>query len=138
MKRVRLTAERQGYLMVKKNCWEVMKCGRQMGGHLAHLGVCPTATAVKLNGVHGGLLGGRSCWVVQGTKCGGETQGPFGEKFKGCERCDFYKAVMVEEGTKFILSSLLLERMRTGKQASATELSRRDVASLSARRNVSR
>ncbi|MDH4161859.1 MAG: hypothetical protein OEW15_04110 [Nitrospirota bacterium] len=103
--------------MNKRNCWEFMKCGRQMSGHQAHQGVCPTATAVKLNGVHGGLLGGRACWVVQGTKCNGELQGSFSDKYKSCQRCAFYKAVMAEEGTKFILSPILLERLKFGKAA---------------------
>jgi len=124
--------------MVKKNCWEFMKCGRQMGGHQAHLGVCPTATAVNLNGVHGGQLGGRSCWVVQGTKCNGRDQGTFGEKYKACERCDFYKAVMAEEGTRFILSSMLLERLRAGKQAAAAAPQGRSADAPPAPRTVAR
>ena len=101
--------------MNKINCWEFMKCGKQMGGHLAHQGVCPSATSVKLNGVHGGLLGGRACWVVHGTKCGGETQGTFGDKFKGCTQCAFYKMVTREEGARFVLAPVLLERLMPGE-----------------------
>ncbi len=104
---------------MKTNCWEFTNCGRQMGGALSRDGVCPAATSVPLNGVHGGLFAGRACWVVKGTKCENQLQGTFGEKFKRCEQCGFYRTVMREEGTRFMLSSLLLERLRSEKGATA-------------------
>ncbi len=97
--------------MKKLNCWEFMRCGRELGGHTRHLGVCPSAFARRLNGVHSGIHGGRACWVVAGTLCSGNGHGSFAEKYQSCEQCDFYKAVRKEEGGNFILSAVLLRTM---------------------------
>lgn len=95
------------------NCWEVKRCGRELGGaHVDDLGVCPAATTRKLDGVHGGKNAGRSCWVVAGTLCGGEVQATFARKFKNCQECDFYKQVQREESGGFTLSIVLLNRLR--------------------------
>ncbi len=65
----------------KLNCWEFKKCGREPGGtHANDLGVCPTTQEMRLDGVHGGINAGRSCWVVTGTLCRGEVQGTFAKK----------------------------------------------------------
>lgn len=83
------------------NCWEYMKCGRELGGANApEMGVCPAQTERKLNGVHGGSNAGRACWVVAGTMCGGQVQGSFAEKEKNCLACAFYKLVRQEERGK--------------------------------------
>ena len=85
--------------MTKLNCWEFKKCGRQPGGHNENqLGVCSAATEEKADGVHGGANGGRACWVISGTLCGGKPQGSFASKMGACEKCDFYKQVHAEEG----------------------------------------
>lgn len=102
--------------MVKQNCWQYMNCGREVGGANDHLGVCPTATAVGLNTVHGGLHGGRSCWVVPNTLCHGSKQGTFAEKYHICEKCSFYDAVRSEEGMRFVLTPVLLSRMRGAEE----------------------
>ncbi len=54
-------------------CWIAKECPKD------RMEECPA---------HPGL--GDSCWMVTGTKCGGETQGSYHEKMEGCRRCDFY------------------------------------------------
>jgi hypothetical protein len=74
-----------------------MKCGRESGGLNARdQGICPAYTERKLHGVHGGSNGGRACWVIAGTYCGGKVQGTFAEKAKSCLVCDFYQLVRRE------------------------------------------
>lgn len=99
--------------MKKKNCWEVKKCGREPGGRATNLGVCPSAVEQKLDGTHGGKNAGRACWVVAGTLCGGEAQGTFAKKYENCEKCDFYRLVMEEEGKQFQISLFLLKRLKS-------------------------
>ena len=92
-----------------KNCWEIMKCGREPNGEKCHeQGICPAATDGRLNGIHGGRNGGRACWVVVGTLCKGEVQGTFAAKMANCGNCDFYEAVRRQQGTRFVLSPALL------------------------------
>ncbi|MEJ2157898.1 MAG: hypothetical protein P8X96_21415 [Desulfobacteraceae bacterium] len=82
----------------KINCWQFKKCGREPGGtHETLLGTCSAAAAKKANGIHNGINGGRACWVVAGTLCGGKIQGSFAEKIGGCDECDFYKMVQRQE-----------------------------------------
>jgi hypothetical protein len=58
--------------MPKKNCWEVKQCGREPGGSkTADMGVCPAAADSSSDGVNGGKNGGRICWALAGTFCGG-------------------------------------------------------------------
>lgn len=85
------------------NCWEVKNCGRQPGGAKAHeLGVCPAAQEVSVNQVNGGRNGGRICWALAGTLCGGEVQGSFVQKAGNCVNCAFYMQVRKEQGAAFI------------------------------------
>jgi hypothetical protein len=98
--------------MKKLNCWEYKKCGREPGGARADLGVCPSATERKLHGTHAGTNAGRACWVVAGTMCGGKAQGTFAKKYENCEKCDFYKKVVEEEGKQFQLSMFLLKKLK--------------------------
>ena len=88
--------------MEKKNCWEIMKCGREPGmvDGEAHI-TCPAAHEYRLNGMHGGINAGRACWVVPGTVCHGETQGIFATKVQACLECPFYQRVLSEEGSVF-------------------------------------
>ena len=96
--------------MAKLNCWDVKRCGRQPGGHkTAELGVCEAATSTAFHGVHGGTNGGRACWIVTGTLCGGKVQGMFAQKSLSCNQCDFYKTVRKEEGKSFQPASALLQ-----------------------------
>lgn len=85
--------------MTKLNCWEYRKCGRQFGGEKAkECGVCDAATQTYTDGVNGGKNGGRCCWAVAGTLCGGPTQGSLATKLRSCFDCEFYWHVNTEEG----------------------------------------
>lgn len=87
--------------MAKQNCWEIKKCGREPNGlKVKELGICPAAQAEKFNAIHGGKNGGRCCWVIAGTLCGGKVQGSFAMKMTNCMACDFYKSVVEEEKDK--------------------------------------
>lgn len=98
---------------MKINCWEYRRCGREpYGKNVMTLGVCPAAKESKLHGVHGGINAGRSCWVVPGTLCNGEIQGPFAQKYDTCKDCDFYQMVHEENLEDFQLSTLLLKKLR--------------------------
>ena len=89
---------------MSKNCWEVKNCGREPNGSkVADMGVCPAATDKAYNGVNHGLNGGRACWVVTGTLCGGEVQGTFAQKTLSCMSCDFFTQVRLEEGAGFVV-----------------------------------
>ena len=64
-----------------KNCWEFMKCGREKGGNKAdELGICPAYPD-----------GGRDCWNLAGTFCGGKVQGTVAQKKSTCLTCNWYK-----------------------------------------------
>ncbi len=90
--------------MVKKNCWEVKKCGREDGGvNAVSLGVCPATTDYTSDGINSGKNGGRICWAVTGTFCGGKVQGSFAQKQISCMVCEVYKEVKREEGSDFRL-----------------------------------
>ena len=89
---------------MKQNCWEYKNCGRETGGaRVDELGVCPAATDTSSDGIHDGRNGGRICWAVAGTFCGGQVQGAFAEKQLSCMNCDFYHLVVAEEGKVFSL-----------------------------------
>ncbi len=82
----------------KINCWEFKECGREPGGLRAEeLGICPVALDGAADGIHGGLNGGRACWVVQGSLCGNRIQGNFAQKLGACLVCPFYQLVEEEE-----------------------------------------
>jgi hypothetical protein len=97
---------------MKKNCWEHKSCGREPGGpREKELGPCPAALEKKLHGVHGGVNGGRACWAVAGTQCGGAVQGTFAKSLMDCLECDFFKAVSGEEGRGLIQPLALLNML---------------------------
>ena len=99
--------------MERRNCWEFKKCGRELGGNQADaLGVCPASLNTILEGVHGGISAGRSCWAVVGTLCNGVVQGTFAQKYRDCGLCDFYNQVREDEGESFILTIDLLGMIR--------------------------
>ena len=96
---------------MKKNCWEIMKCGREPGGkNEKELGVCPAAIEVKANGIHSGKNGGRSCWAIAGTMCEGKVEGSFAQKFDTCMNCKFYKQV-TEEEDHYLTSSEIIKKI---------------------------
>lgn len=97
----------------KQNCWEVKKCGREPGGaKVQEFGICPATIEVRVHGINGGKNGGRCCWAVTGTLCGGKVQGMFAHKVANCMVCEFYKAVVKDEGLKLIPVTEILERMK--------------------------
>lgn len=84
--------------MHRKNCWEYKKCGREEGGgRVKELGVCPAFLEGDVDGVNDGVNGGRACWAIAGTLCGGKVQGEFAQKISQCFECDFYQVVQVEQ-----------------------------------------
>lgn len=94
---------------MKQNCWEFKNCGRQQGGiKAAELGICPAATETKLNNINSGNNGGRACWALTGTLCGGKVQGTYAIKFGNCLICEFYQKVKTEE----TLSNTFLDTMK--------------------------
>jgi hypothetical protein len=94
--------------MVRRNCWEAMKCGRQPAGEDAEeLGACPAALPNEhFDGVNKGTHCGRFCWAVAGTLCGGKVQGNHAKKFMDCLRCEFLKQVNEDEGRNTILTPI--------------------------------
>ena len=99
--------------MIKKNCWEVKNCGREQGGTKSgELGVCLAATEKKVDGLHGGINGGRVCWAIAGTLCTGKVQGEYAEKIKECTDCEFYKQVHEWEGKDFLNVMKIFEKLK--------------------------
>jgi len=97
---------------MKLNCWQYKLCGREPGGkHVEEFGVCPAATESRLDGVHGGVNGGRACWVVPGTICGTRENNEdyLIQKYRQCSNCGFYKRVRFEEGRNFLITPELLK-----------------------------
>jgi len=86
--------------MIRKNCWEVLGCGREEGGGNADDdGVCPACLEERLNGINNGVNGGRACWAVSDTNCGNKAT----EKLIRCLECSFFKQVEYEEGRNFVV-----------------------------------
>ena len=85
--------------MFKLNCWEIKKCGREPGGHsVPERGICPAPANTSSNGVNSGKNGGRICWAIAGTFCGGKIQGDFAQKSVSCMSCNVFRLVKEEEG----------------------------------------
>jgi len=64
-----------------ENCWEMIGCGREIGGEkVEELGICPAAEM--------GM--GHSCWAIAGTLCGGEVQGTQADKLGTCQICQVF------------------------------------------------
>lgn len=101
--------------VMKKNCWEYKKCGREPGGHKSkELGVCRVTTFRELDTAHDGQNAGRACWVVAGSLCGGKIQGTYAQKLGNCWLCEFMKTVKTEEEpTQYGFSATRLGMERT-------------------------
>ena len=97
---------------MKLNCWQIKKCGREPGGaNEAQLGVCPAAVETAVDGINSGKNGGRACWALAGTLCGGQVQGSFAQKMTNCLKCDFYQKVVAEEGPNHQSAKDILAKM---------------------------
>ncbi len=91
--------------MKRKNCWEILKCGRQMGGeNVEELGICPAAQPSKHDGTNRGERSGRFCWFVAGTMCAGKVSGTFATKLMSCIHCEVFKYINEQEGRNFVLT----------------------------------
>lgn len=102
-----------GYNLPRLNCWEYMHCGREPNGRrIGTQGVCQAALEHAASDMHGGKNGGRVCWAVSGTLCGGCVQGSFACKIKDCMQCDFYNLVQKEEDEVFESIDSILNRLR--------------------------
>jgi hypothetical protein len=78
----------------KQNCWEYMKCGRELGGNkVAELGLCRAATDEFFNGINSGKNGGRICFAVAGTFPNVVVDGSFAKKLTSCKDCPFFKTL---------------------------------------------
>ena len=85
-----------------QNCWEKKMCARGPGGSKVNeLGVCPAATKTEFDTINHGKNGGRFCWQVMGTLCGGRVQRTQADKDQFCKNCPFPKQVEKEEGKNF-------------------------------------
>ncbi len=99
--------------MCAMNCWEFKKCGREKGGSkVAELGECSASTMTNANGLNSGLNGGRACWAIAGTLCGGKIQGTFASKLPNCLKCEFYQLVGGEEGPNHVSSKEILAKLQ--------------------------
>jgi hypothetical protein len=87
--------------MKKLNCWEFLECGRGYTSGVNHAGreVCPAAKEKSLDGIHGGMNGGRACWAVAGKT--GREHNSCGCSNSCFKRCNFYVKVRIEEGMNF-------------------------------------
>lgn len=89
---------------MKKNCWEIKKCGKERNLFSSDKSVvCPAAISSEHNGDNGGINGGRICWRVSGTYCNGETQSTYVFKAMNCAKCEVYKQIRDEEGANLKL-----------------------------------
>ena len=96
----------------KINCWEYKKCGREFNGEkVEEYGVCKAYTSHQVNKIHNGKNGGRCCWAVSGTVCGGKVQGIYAYKLHNCEKCDFYQMVHKEENEGIISPHDIIHKM---------------------------
>jgi len=88
--------------MSKKNCWEYKLCGREEGGiNSEELGVCPASSSKDFEGRNSGENGGRYCWRLAGTFCGGKIQGTMARKIMNCIDCEVLQKIKEEEGLVF-------------------------------------
>ncbi len=103
--------------MTMQNCWDFKQCGREAGGTAAEsLGICPAFSDKSASGLNRGPNGGRICWAVSGTFCGGAVQGTFAEKELSCMSCDFFSQVKGQEAKGFLLLKPGQEFHRATKQ----------------------
>lgn len=102
--------------MIRKSCWEIKKCGREIdGSNVEELGICPASISNEYNNINNGLYGGRFCWAIAGTFCQGIVEGTFAKKLWNCLNCDFLKSVHYEEGGNFILTPTIAKQKLNNK-----------------------
>ena len=82
------------------------------------LGVCPVSTHAEAHGINNGINGGRACWAIEGTLCGGEVQGTFAQKMGSCMKCDFYNQVRQDEGPGYKNSREIIKQLNGSHKTS--------------------
>ncbi|MBU8933048.1 MAG: hypothetical protein KOO62_03480 [candidate division Zixibacteria bacterium] len=83
-------------MSAKLNCWQFMNCGCEKDGLLVDLkGECPVSTAMKYDGLNGGIGAGRACWMVPDSIC--RLNQTAGGRPCQCHSCEFYQRVVYEE-----------------------------------------
>ena len=86
-------------MSAKLNCWQFMNCGCEKDGLLVDLnGECPVSTAMKFDGLNGGIGAGRACWMIPDSMCQ-LNQASQGHRCQ-CHSCEFYRRVVFEENEK--------------------------------------
>lgn len=86
-----------------KNCWASRSCGREAGGSKeSSLVTCPATTKTGHERKSRGKSGGRYCWKVAGTLCGGVGQGTWASKMHNCRACFFFQTVQKELSAAFV------------------------------------
>lgn len=94
------------WVMAVKNCWEIINCGRGLDNQeLDPEDLCPAALDESSDNINRGKNGGRFCWELAGTLCAGKVQGELATKIETCFDCKFFKMVVEEEGSDFVLHS---------------------------------
>ena len=90
--------------MIRLNCWQYRRCGREPGGeNVSELGICNAALPSKNDLVNHGKNSGRICWTIADTKCDGEPTCKILDDINTCLTCEFLKYVTQQERQKFIL-----------------------------------
>lgn len=85
----------------KLNCWQVMDCGREPGGHsVLEKGICPVTQDEHYAGANNGKASGRFCWTELQTSYSETTS----KDFPNCLRCMFFSLVQRQEGKDFVMS----------------------------------
>lgn len=98
--------------MNRMNCWEFFECGREPNGKkVKEFGVCPAANCTELNTVNDGNNGGRCCWAIAGTYCGGKAQGTYAQKLGDCLKCDFHTFVRHQQREGYVKTRQILDIM---------------------------
>ena len=99
----------RGPVTERRNCWEVMGCGREAGGRRVNgKGSCPASTETSLHAIHGGVNAGRACWTIDGTLCSSSGPDKLEAKKDLCGSCSFYQSVQQEEHPHLVVSDEML------------------------------
>lgn len=108
-----IIAQRQaGARETKVNCWDFQRCGRHLSvGQENGMPVCPAFLETGLTGINGGKNGGRACWVIPGTLCGGWFRRTLVPKYVACMLCDFKRTLLKEERADCIISKRFLNML---------------------------